>query len=158
MIKTLSSRVLCREAEKSSSGVFYIVPKNKEFSIWEIVYFRGDEVEEEELFHEKLWEYVLENLKPTFELSEQEIDSIRYNEAGLPRGRVLLPKDTSDPNNWLIIYGSDVPPIARHQILKAFGLHGLNEVGKIVWEESDQEQINELDKEKVWKILRKGTE
>ena len=152
MFKTLSNTNLRKEAQRPSSGVYYAVPKNKDFSSWEIVYFRSDEVDEP--YHEDLWRYVLLNLKQWFDLTDEEISTIKKNEYGLPRGRVQSPKEIiTSTKEWIIFHGSDAPSTIKHQVLKAFGLHELNRDKHLRWEETEQEKMNDIDKEKVWDLL-----
>jgi len=150
LFKTLSNIDLRKEAQKPSGGVYYAVPKNKDFSIWEVVYSRNDEFNE--AYHEDLWQYVLLNLKQWFGLTDETLTVIKNNEYGLPRGRVQSPKD------WIIFHGGDAPNAIKHQVLKAFGLHELNRNGFLKWEESEQEKMNDVDKEKVWNLLKENNE
>lgn len=150
-MRTLTSKKLRKEAQVPSSGVYYAVPKNKEFSIWEIVYLRSDEINE--TYHEELWPYVLENLKQWFSLNEQ-LDKIKNSEYGLPRGRVQSPKEVMGTKEWLIFHGNDAPDSIKHQVLKAFGLHQLRNDGYLKWEQVEQEQMNQIDKETVWNLLK----
>lgn len=152
MFRQLSNK-MTKLATKPAEGVYYAVPKDSSFETWDITFVRADEVEEP--MHWDLWtDYTVDLLKDRFDLNEVDINLIKTQYTGMPRGRIQKVRRDGGGYKWIILHGNDSPDVIRHQVVAAFGLLEIKRNNMLEWIYEEHEKMNEIEKDVVWEIIK----
>lgn len=136
--------MLKKTFEKPKTGIFYLVPDNRNNLGKYSIYYQLDEETENPDFnlHLELWENkITKLLEIRFKNATINFDDY----GGLPRGRVV-----ERGNEWIIAWGNNFSKETYEKdILYEFNLRDANGQGKVKWEIDSHEVFDKISKDNI---------